>query len=134
MPGKSKSRLIKGNLPKSKIWIPIDQKECESKDSQDSQAVFISVAEWETLRLCDLENFKQREVAQIMHLSQPTVNRILSKAHTKIVQALFNGKALEFESNLIHCTNCKENLSTNVSKGSVKCPNCNHSIKLVSSD
>ena len=92
--------------------------------------MIITVAEWETLRLCDLENYKQRDVAQIMHLSQPTVNRLLSKAHTKIAQALFNGKILQFESDLIVCPKCKENLSTRALAGTISCPNCGNIVEI----
>jgi predicted DNA-binding protein (UPF0251 family) len=132
LPGKIKSRLIMGSLPKSKIWVPRD---CNSKDSEpliDSQnSVTITVAEWETLRLCDLENYKQRDVAQIMHLSQPTVNRLLSRAHTKIAQALFNGKILQLESNLNQCPQCQVHFSTRITVGNVSCPNCGNMIKLI---
>ena len=134
MPGKIKARLIKGSLPKSKFWVPKDCGLSEiypNKDS-DQTIVSITVAEWETLRLCDLENCKQRDVAHIMHLSQPTVNRLLSKAHTKIAQALFNGYILKFESDLLECPKCKENLSTKAIAGKINCPNCNHYIDIKS--
>lgn len=131
MPRKVKVRLIKGSLPKNKLWVPKDNystdKDSDSKISQNE--VIVSVAEWETLRLCDLEKYKQRDVAQIMHLSQPTVNRLLAKAHSKIVQALFNGYVLKFENELIDCPKCHEHLSSST-EGDIICPNCNHTIKI----
>jgi len=120
-PGKIKARLIKGHLPTNKIWIPSEGLSIRDKQKE----IIISVAEWEVLRLCDLENFKQREAADFMKLSQPTVNRLLTKAHTKIVQALNNGYILKFEhESLVECPNCLGQLSTKVSN-SIECPNCN---------
>ena len=129
MPGKVKTRLIKGSLPKNKFWIPKDSN-LQRESEKEHEIVIISVAEWETLRLCDLENYKQRDVAHIMHLSQPTVNRLLSKAHTKIAQALFNGSVLKFESELVECNKCKENLSTQSVVGKIKCPNCGNIVEI----
>ena len=128
-PGKTKARLIKGAPPTNKIFIPSDKNLVPNQ-----KEVIISVAEWEALRLCDLENYKQRDAAKEMCLSQPTINRLLSKAHFKIVEALNNGYVLKFEEeSLAVCSYCHEKLSTkNFSKtlGSIVCPNCKNEIDL----
>lgn len=124
LPSKVKVRLIKGSLPKKSFFVP---KEDSGEIIKSEEVISITVAEWETLRLCDLENFKQRDVAQLMHLSQPTVNRLLAKAHSKIAYALYHGNVIRFEDELIECPKCKERLST--SRTSIHCPNCNEFIE-----
>lgn len=125
-PGKIKARLIKGTLPTNKIFIP-----SESSDTKSTQKeIVISIAEWEAMRLCDLENYKQRDAAQAMCLSQPTINRLLSKAHYKIAEAFNNGYVLKFENeSLIECPYCSEQLSSRNLR-SIVCPNCKKEIEL----
>ena len=69
-----------------------------------------------------------------MCLSQPTINRLLSKAHFKIVEALSNGYVLKFdEETLIECGGCHEKFSTkNFSKTleAITCPNCQNEIEI----
>ena len=125
-PGKIKARLIKGNLPTNKVYIPSEA--TTSKNQQ--KEIIISIAEWEAMRLCDLENYKQRDAAKEMCLSQPTINRLLSKAHMKIAEAFNNGYILKFENeSLIECPFCSEQLSTKNLR-SIVCPNCNKEIEL----
>lgn len=128
-PGKIKARLIKGTPPSNKIFAPMGPSdECLSKTFSQHKEIVISVAEWEALRLCDLENYKQRDAAKVMCLSQPTINRLLSKAHLKIVEAFNNGYILKFENDsLIECPNCQEQLSSK-NLNSIICPNCNKEI------
>ena len=114
----------------NKIFVPVGGE----KNSSSQKEIIISIAEWEALRLCDLENYKQRDAAKEMCLSQPTINRLLSKAHFKIVNALNNGYVLKFEDeSLVECSYCHEKISTkNFSKnlGSTICPNCKNEIEL----
>ena len=60
-PGRVKVRYIKGLLPKYNVWKPQGVKEIE-------ETITITVAEWEAIRLCDLENNKQRDAADLMHI------------------------------------------------------------------
>ena len=124
-PGRIKARLIKGTPPNNKLFVPSDK--CNAK--VNSKEVIITVAEWEALRLCDLENYKQRDAAKAMCLSQPTINRLLSKAHYKIVDAFNHGYILKFEDeSLIICPFCQHSLSSKNLK-SLECPNCNKLIE-----
>lgn len=125
-PGKIKARLIKGTLPTNKIFVP---SETASTKTQQKE-IIITIAEWEAMRLCDLENYKQRDAAKAMCLSQPTINRLLSKAHFKIAEAFNNGYVLKFENeSLIECPYCSEQLSSKNLR-SIVCPNCNKEIEL----
>jgi len=57
----------------------------------------ITVDEFESLRLKDLEDMDQKKAAKKMKISQPTFNRLLSSARKKISDALVNGKAIKIE-------------------------------------
>ncbi|MBN2198131.1 DUF134 domain-containing protein [Candidatus Wolfebacteria bacterium] len=57
--------------------------------------VNLSIDELETLRLCDLEDFKQEEASKKMKISQSTLQRILTSARKKVAEALVNGKAIK---------------------------------------
>lgn len=61
------------------------------------EEVVLTVAEFEAVRLKDLENMDQIDAAKKMDVSQPTFNRILSLARKKIADALANGKAIRIE-------------------------------------
>ena len=63
----------------------------------DLEEVNLSVEEMEVLRLYDLEENNQSEVAEKMGISQSTVGRNLKQAHKKIVEGLVNGKAIRIE-------------------------------------
>lgn len=53
--------------------------------------------EFEALRLADLEEMKQEEVACLMKVSRPTFSRIVASARKKIADGLVNIKAIRIE-------------------------------------
>lgn len=57
----------------------------------------LTVGEYEALRLADLEGRQQKDVADQMEVSQPTLNRLLSSARKKVADAIVNGKAILIE-------------------------------------
>ncbi|MFX0168932.1 MAG: DUF134 domain-containing protein [Candidatus Hodarchaeota archaeon] len=59
--------------------------------------VVLNVDEFEALRVKDLLGLPQKKAAQQLKVSQPTLHRILKTAHTKVADALVNGKALRIE-------------------------------------
>ena len=61
--------------------------------SQD--IVVMSVEEYETIRLIDLERLTQEECAQSMGVARSTVQRIYDESRKKIADALINGKNLK---------------------------------------
>lgn len=63
-------------------------------DLEDS---ILTVAEFEAIRLKDLEDMDQVKAAKKMGVSQPTFNRILCSARKKISDAIVNGKAIKIE-------------------------------------
>lgn len=70
----------------------------------------ITVDELEAMRLADLLEMTQEEVAQKMQVSRPTVTRILARAHRAVAEALVQGKAICIEGGDYRlgqqCTSC----------------------------
>lgn len=61
------------------------------------EEITLSVAELESIRLCDFNALGQAEAAKRMGVSQPTLNRLLKSARKKISDGLSNGKAIKIE-------------------------------------
>ena len=59
--------------------------------------VIMSVDEYETIRLIDLEGLSQEECARIMNVARTTVQGIYQEARKKIAESLVNGKVLRIE-------------------------------------
>lgn len=56
--------------------------------------VTLEVDEMEAVRLADLEGMYQEDAAREMKISRQTFGNIILRAHTKIAEALIQGKAL----------------------------------------
>lgn len=59
--------------------------------------VTMSIDEYETIRLIDLEGFTQAESADLMKIARTTVQRIYNDARKKLAESLVNGKVLRIE-------------------------------------
>ncbi len=61
------------------------------------ESVFLSIDEFEAVRLYDLEGLEQSEVAERMNVHRSTISRMLDSAHSKIADALVNIKEICIE-------------------------------------
>ena len=59
--------------------------------------VYLTLDEFEALRLADLEGLKQVDAAKRLKISRPTFSRIVASARNKIADGLVNIKAIRIE-------------------------------------
>jgi predicted DNA-binding protein (UPF0251 family) len=62
-----------------------------------NECVIMTVDEYETVRLIDLEGMKQEECCEQMSIARTTVQGIYDSARKKIADSLVNGKMLIIE-------------------------------------
>ena len=75
-------------LPDSDAFGPTNQ------NISTENTITMTIDEYETIRLIDLENFMQEECAAQMNIARTTVQSIYSEARKKIADALVNRKWL----------------------------------------
>lgn len=78
-------------LPDSNKFGPLDS------HVGTNDYVIMTVDEYETIRLIDLEGFTQEECAKNMNVARTTVQGIYIEARRKLAQSLVNGKILLIE-------------------------------------
>jgi len=61
------------------------------------KGVYLTLDEFEAVRLACLEGLKQVDAAKRLKISRPTFSRIISSAHKKIADGLVNIKAIRIE-------------------------------------
>ena len=67
------------------------------KPLSELEGVYLTLDEFEAVRLADVERLKQEEAAKKMKISRPTFSRIINGAHQKIGDALVNIKVIRIE-------------------------------------
>ena len=78
-------------LPESNRFGPLDS------PADVENHVIMTVDEYETIRLIDLEGFTQEECAGQMNVARSTVQGIYIEARKKLAESLVNGKVLLIE-------------------------------------
>jgi predicted DNA-binding protein (UPF0251 family) len=87
-------------LPTVKEFLP--------RHLQSEEIVTMSVDEYETIRLIDLEGLMQEQCAQSMNIARTSVVSIYAVARHKLADALINGKRLIIEGGDIEVADEKE--------------------------
>lgn len=75
-------------LPKVDRFGPLDM------SSGETEKIIMTVEEYETIRLMDLEGFNQESCAETMGIARSTVQRIYNGARRKLADSLVNGRIL----------------------------------------
>lgn len=96
------------------------------------EEVLLSLDEYESLRLADLEGLYQKEAASRMTISRQTFGRIVEVARRKVADVLVNGKILRIEGGPVsikagkaaRCPRCHCAVDFPDSKSRTTCPRC----------
>lgn len=90
MPRPRKWRRVCG-LPESSLFGPLNA------GNVDNNVTTMTVEEYETIRLIDLEGLTQEECAESMDVARTTVQRIYNDARRKLAHCLVNATVLKIE-------------------------------------
>lgn len=61
------------------------------------ECVYLTLDEFEAVRLADLKELEQEDAAKRMRISRPTFSRIVASARKKVADGLVNIKAIRIE-------------------------------------
>lgn len=86
MPRPKKCRRV-CRMPDNEGFMPLHP--CDGKE-----AVVMTVDEYETIRLIDLEDVSQEQCGEYMHIARATVQQIYGSARKKLARALVEGLPL----------------------------------------
>ncbi len=101
----------------------------------DLQEVFLSLDEFEAVRLADYEGFYQGIAAEKMNVSRQTFGNIINSAHRKLADFVINAKSLRIEGGVIEisveqdgfflCKNCEYKFEVPCDNSKPEnCPKC----------
>jgi len=98
--------------PKKTRWVKCEPGErCfrpQCKPSNQLDGIYMTLDEFEAVRLADYEGLKQEEAAKRLKISRPTFSRIIASAHNKIADAFVNIKAIKIEGGCCKITRRKK--------------------------
>lgn len=78
-------------LPENNLFGPLD------KMNIDSEIIVMTVDEYETIRLIDLEGLNQEECADRMNAARTTIQRVYYDARKKLAKSLVHGNRIRIE-------------------------------------
>jgi len=99
--------------------------------SRNLEQKFLSLDEFEAIRLADAVGMSHEEAAIEMDISRSTFSRLIDKSRKKIADFLIKGQLLtieggniHFKNNIIRCFDCGHMFKTSIDIPVSKCPVC----------
>lgn len=77
--------------------LPVNNQFAPMGCKKNLESISMTVEEYETIRLIDLEGLTQEECADRMHVARTTVQRIYIEARRKLAEFLVNDNILNIE-------------------------------------
>jgi len=90
LPRPVKPKLVK-ETPRADLYKP------RGIPASQLEETVLRVEELEALRLVDLEGMYQEDAAREMGISRQTLQRMVTDARAKLIEAIYSGKALRIE-------------------------------------
>ncbi len=98
---------------------------------KELQNIFLTIDEFEAIRLADHAGLSHLEAAKEMSISRPTFSRLISKARMKMADFIVLGRLLtieggnfHFTNNIIQCETCGYYFESEIGKSPDVCPKC----------
>lgn len=79
------------SLPENNMFGPLNS------NSEQKEIITMTVDEYETIRLIDLEGLNQEECSERMNAARTTIQRIYYDARKKLAEALVYGNRIQIE-------------------------------------
>jgi predicted DNA-binding protein (UPF0251 family) len=93
--------------------------------------LFLSIDEFEAIRLADYICLSHEEAAEEMEISRSTFTRLIEQARKKVADFIVQGKLLtveggniHFRNNIINCLDCGHMFKTKIGITLEECPEC----------
>jgi len=93
--------------------------------------LFLSIDEFEAIRLADYICLSHEEAAEEMEISRSTFTRLIEQARKKVADFIVQGKLLtieggniHFRNNIINCLDCGHMFKTKIGIKLKECPEC----------
>lgn len=89
-------------LPVAAEFVP------KKVSSESAGEIILSVEEYESLRLIDMEGFSQKDCGKYMNVARTTAQQIYADARKKVAVALVEGRTLKIEGGAYRLCDGKE--------------------------
>ncbi len=98
---------------------------------RDLTRIYISIDEYEAIRLADKLQLSHLEAAREMNVSRSTFSRLIESARRKMAEFITTGKMLtieggnvHFTNNIIKCFDCGHMFNIKIEEHITECPQC----------
>lgn len=104
-----------GVMPEITCFKPVDAR------ASSGDEVFMTLDEFEAVRLAYYEGMYQEQAAAMMNVSRPTFGRIIESAQSKLADFLVNGKGLRITGGDVFVLQASQNPCEGCKRASERC-------------